>query len=274
MGVTEVLPGISGGTIALLVGIYDRMVAALAELAIFAKNLVTRQWSNLKQVIDPLKTMVPLIAGMLVGAVIATYTITHLIKEHPLVVWSFIFGIVVGAVYFTWRSSTAKQLMWFFIPSLLVSLGIGLIPAHETTATYPLIYVGATLAFGAWILPGISGSFVLLILGVWSTMMQAIVSFEALKLLTFGAGIATGWLIFSNPVKIFLGRYRTALMATFSGLLAGSLRVLWPWQSEAGVPIPPHQYDGGPQWFMAVSLMILGLVLVVVITHVYTKDNH
>lgn len=272
MGVAEVLPGISGGTVALILGVYERMVGALSKLALVSKDLVQMKWTSLRQLLEPLVVLVPLLLGMLIGAFVAINTIVHLVDAHYVFVSGAIFGMVLGAIVFTFRASTLNRLFLFLPLGLIVSLAIVFLPQSDSPAGWILIYVGGFLAFGAWILPGISGSLLLLILGLWHTMLEAFHSLDWLKMLLFLTGILTGWLVFSHPVKVLLERYRTSVIAVFCGLLLGSLWKVWPWREE-GFPVLPHQYEGNAEIVAVILLMIAGFGLVMVLSHVYTKNS-
>ncbi|MXZ44266.1 MAG: DUF368 domain-containing protein [Gammaproteobacteria bacterium] len=272
MGVAEVLPGISGGTVALILGVYDRMVGALSKLILVSKDLVQMKWTSLRQLPEPLTVLVPLLVGMLIGAFIAINTIVHIIDTHQVLVLGAIFGLVLGAIVFTFRASTLNRLFLFLPLGLVVSLAIVFLPKSDSSAGWILIYVGGFLAFGAWILPGISGSLLLLILGLWQTMIEAFHALDWLKMLLFLTGILTGWLVFSHPVKVLLERHRTTVMALFCGLLLGSLWKVWPWRDGA-YPVLPHQFDGNAAIIEVIVLMATGFGLVMVLSHVYTKNS-
>lgn len=272
MGVVEVLPGISGGTVALILGVYERMVSALSKLALVSRDLVQMKWSSVRQLLEPLTVLVPLLIGMVIGAVIALNTIMHFKDSHGEVVFGAIFGMVLGAIVFTFRASSRDRLFLYLPLGMVVSLAIIFLPTSDSPAGWVLIYLGGFLAFGAWILPGISGSLVLLILGVWEAMVEAFVALDWLKVLVFLTGTLTGWLVFSHPVKVLLDRYRTTVMATFCGLLIGSLWKVWPWRNEA-FPVLPHQFDGNAAIIAVILLMATGFGLVMVLSHVYTKNS-
>ncbi|MYC24776.1 MAG: DUF368 domain-containing protein [Gammaproteobacteria bacterium] len=272
MGVAEVLPGISGGTVALILGVYERMVGALSKLALVFKDLVQMKWTSLRQLPEPLTVLVPLLVGMLIGAFVAINTIVHIVNKYSVFVLGAIFGLVLGAIVFTFRASKLNRLLLFLPIGLVVSLAIVFLPKSDSPAGWILIYIGGFLAFGAWILPGISGSLLLLILGLWKTMLEAFHALDWLIMLVFLTGILTGWLVFSHPVKVLLAQYRTSVMALFCGLLIGSLWKVWPWRDDA-FPVLPHQFEGNAEIVAVILLMATGFGLVMVLSHVYTKNS-
>ncbi|MYD45851.1 MAG: DUF368 domain-containing protein [Gammaproteobacteria bacterium] len=272
MGVAEVLPGISGGTVALILGVYERMVNALSKLVLLLKDLVQLKWKSLRQLPEPLTVLIPLLSGMLIGAFIAIKAIGHIKDTHRVFVLGTIFGLVIGAIVFTFRASARNRLLAFLPLGLVVSLAIVFLPESSSPAGWILIYVGGLLAFGAWILPGISGSLVLVILGLWDIMIDAFDTLEWLKIFMFLVGLLTGWLVFSHPVKVLLERYRTSVMALFCGLLIGSLWKVWPWRDD-DFPVLPHQFEGNAEIVLVILLMATGFGLVMVLSHVYTKNS-
>lgn len=272
MGVVEVLPGISGGTVALILGVYERMISALSRLVLVLKDLVQLKWKSLRQLPEPLTVLIPLLSGMLIGAFVAVNTIAHIKDTHPVFVLGAIFGMVIGAIFFTFSASARNRLFAFLPLGLFVSLAIVFLPESSLSAGWIMIYIGGLLAFGAWILPGISGSLVLVILGLWDTMIEAFDALEWLKIVLFVAGLLTGWMVFSHPVKVLLERYRTSVMALFCGLLIGSLWKVWPWRDDA-FPVLPHQFEGNAEIVAVILLMTTGFGLVMVLSHVYTKNS-
>ncbi len=232
MGLVEVLPGISGGTIALLTGIYDRLVTALSDLTIWTKNLLHKRDFDLAELSRSLVVIAPLALGMIVGFGASVLSVSHVLDTRPMLVWGAVFGLVAGAVIFTGLSSKVRILVMFAPAGFAFALLFNLLPGREADASLIVVFAGAVLAFGAWILPGISGSFVLLVLGVWTTMVHAFASVDLLVILVFLAGLKTGFLVFSHPIRVLLDKYRDALMAVFCGLLAGSLWRIWPWNSS------------------------------------------
>ena len=124
MGVAEVLPGISGGTVALILGVYERMVGALSKLVLVFKDLVQFKWKSLGQLPQPLTVLVPLLVGMSIGVLVAINTIVHVVRSHPTLVFGAIFGLVLGAIVFTFRASALNRLLLLLPLGLVVSLAI------------------------------------------------------------------------------------------------------------------------------------------------------
>ena len=272
MGVAEVLPGISGGTIALITGIYERLVDALADIVVWAKDLVVKRSFAFEKLIPSLSVLVPLVIGMAIGLTIAIFSIVHLKETYPLLVWGAIFGIVVGAVVYTGMSSQLRYLLMFAPIGLVLALAMTLLPGRETEASLWMVFVGAVFAFVAWILPGVSGSFVLLIMGVWSTVLDAFVEFNILTLLVFVVGLKLGCIIVVHPIRVVLKGHKEGLMALFSGLLIGSTWRIWPWQMD-GNPTLPWEFSGDPMVVPVVTVMLMGMFTVMVLTYAKVRKT-
>lgn len=264
MGIAEVLPGISGGTIALLTGIYEKLIGALADLSVWVKNLFYKRKLDFKSFLKPWGVLLPLAIGMAIGFGIAVVSVVHLLETRPLVVWGAIFGIVVGAVLYTAMSSSVRNMVMFAPIGLVAAVLLNLVPGRDVEVGRTLVFVGAVLAYGAWILPGVSGSFVLLILGVWTTMVKAFASLELLTIVIFLTGLKVGWLVFSHPVRLILQKHRVRLMAVFSGLLAGSLWSLWPWK---------HSATADPSLMVVIPAICLGFLVVSVLTYAKVRKD-
>lgn len=262
MGLVEVLPGISGGTVALLTGIYDRLVSELAELTVWTKNLVQKREFDVSKLGRSMEVVLPLALGMIVGLGASVVFVSRVLETQPMLVWGAVFGLVSGAVIFTGVSSNAKNLLVFAPVGLCFALLLNLLPERDVETSLIVVFIGAVLAFGAWILPGVSGSFVLLVLGVWTTMVHAFASLDWLVLAVFAAGLKTGFLVFSHPIRVVLVKYRNGLMALFCGLLGGSLLKIWPWNStsEADSPV-----------LAVILVMCLAFLVICVLT--YAKNT-
>lgn len=272
MGIAELLPGISGGTVALLSGIYERLISALSELSDALLSVFRRFDGALDELFKPLRFLLPLGFGMLVGFGVAVAVISQLLNTQPLLVFGFIFGVMVGASYYTLVFANLRNATIFLPLGLILSASLNFIPTQHEGASLLLIFAGGVLAFGAWIVPGISGSFVLLVLGVWTTMIGALSSFEWMRILVFLAGLLVGWMIFIRPLRVVLENHRKELMALFSGLIIGSLWRVWPWRMDSW-PVVPWKFDGDPSTLLVCVTMCVGLSVVLLSTYRYVQKD-
>lgn len=276
MGAADIVPGVSGGTIALISGIYERLVNAISSIG---PNLwqVYRQQGGLKGLlaiwrhVDATFLLV-LLLGIVTSFATLAGIIKHLLDNQPLLIWSFFFGLVVATVVLLlseikrWNVARAG----LFIFGIVSAVGISSMPLVTTEPSLPYIFFAGAIAICAMILPGISGSFILLLLGVYDKVLEAVHNFNLSVILTLMAGMVTGLLLFTRALKWLLSLYYQGTLALLTGFIAGSLVKVWPWKvdalgtlnSEAIHNVAPWQYPSGAQWFVTIGLMILGAVLV------------
>lgn len=283
MGAADVVPGVSGGTIALIVGVYERLLKAVGsctpdKLLWLARGRIRETW----QAIDG-TFLVSLVAGILTSITAFANLLGYLLKEHPEMTWSFFFGLIVVSVYIVGR----EVQRWNIWMVLLMLVGGGFawmitVAAPVQWSTAPLfIFLAGAIAICAMILPGISGSFILVLLGLYATILGAVRSFDLVMLAIFAAGCAVGMLSFARIVSWLLEHARSATMAAATGLLIGSLNKVWPWkqtiswrENSKGVLEPlqqnnvlPATYEtltGEPSWWVVgIVLMATAILLVI-----------
>ena len=233
MGAADLVPGVSGGTVALITGIYPRLLAAVTSVNASAMRLLLRgQWQALWRHVDG-EFLLPLMLG--IGSAIFSLagTLKLLLATQPLLVWSFFCGLVLVSSLTLMRTEIARLTPTVVLMSLLgvaamllLGLGSGIsFPQHLGG-----FFVAGLLGICAMILPGISGSFILLLLGMYGPIISAVADREWIPLIVFAGGCGIGLLIFSRFLSFVLARARVATMALLVGFLLGSLVILWPWQ--------------------------------------------
>lgn len=283
MGAADVVPGVSGGTIALIVGVYERLLKALGactpdKLLWLMRGRIGETWRAIDGTF-----LLSLLAGILTSIAAFANLLGYLLEEHGELTWSFFFGLILVSVYIVGR----EVHRWNIWTLLLLALGSGF--AYMITVAAPVqwssaplfIFLAGAIAICAMILPGISGSFVLVLLGLYATILGAVRSFDLTMLLIFAAGCAVGMLSFARLVSWLLEQARSATMAVATGLLIGSLNKVWPWkqtiswrENSQGVMEPllqdnvlPATYEsltGEPSWWLAgLGLMVAAIILVV-----------
>ncbi|WP_339663358.1 DUF368 domain-containing protein [uncultured Psychrobacter sp.] len=276
MGAADIVPGVSGGTIALIAGIYERLINALSSVG---PNLwqVFRQEGGMKGLIAVWRQvdatfLLFLLMGIATSLATLAGVIKHLLDNQPLMIWSFFFGLVIATVFLL--LSEIKR--WNIGRALLFLLGvasavvISSLPLMNTTPSLPYLFVAGAIAICAMILPGISGSFILLLMGAYDTVLEAVHTLNFAIIFTLVAGMATGLLLFTRMLKWLLSRYYQATLALLIGFIAGSLVKVWPWKtdalgtlnSEAIYNVMPWHYPTGAEWLTTLSLMLLGAILV------------
>jgi putative membrane protein len=272
VGAAESVPGISGGTIALVVGLYDQLLTAASQVVHAGRELV--QGVASRQGVRPAaralrevdwRFLLPVLVGMVVVLLVSLSTIAPLLESHPVPMRALFFGMIAVSV-----SVPLRMMPHRFRPrdALLLVLGAvaaflltGLPPAEVADPPLWLVFLGAAVAINALVLPGISGSFVLLAMGLYIPVQQALHDRDLAFVGTFLLGATVGLASFVKLLHWLLEHRRQATMAVLAGLMIGSLRALWPWQDELGALLPqPGAGDAvGP-----VLLALLGAAVVLV----------
>ncbi|MFP3901204.1 MAG: DUF368 domain-containing protein [Acidimicrobiia bacterium] len=273
MGAADVVPGVSGGTIALVCGIYERLVDAVRDGARAATNLARgRVALGLRQ----LRTvdwalLVPLVAGIGIAVLSLASVIEHQLEEEPVRIAGLFLGLVLGSVVVSLRLiRRVDALTPVIVVGVAVVMFLALGLRTETTAeaadaasaplwAYP---ASAAVAICAMILPGISGSFLLVLLGMYADVLAAVNDREIGLLLLFIAGAVVGLGAFSRLLGWLIDNHHDRVVAAMIGLMLGSVRVLWPWPH--GVETTELAAPGG-EVALPVGLAVVGLVMVLVV---------
>lgn len=283
MGAADVIPGVSGGTIAFIVGIYDRLLNSLkkvgpASLGILFKQGLVPCWRYIDGTF-----LAVVFSGVLFSVFTMARLITYGLAVWPIPMWSFFFGLVVVSALLILRQITDWTVtrFLFFVVGLGIAVFIGHIaPVGSVQPEWYSFFWAGALAICAMILPGISGSFILLLLGFYTPVMQAVTGFDIVTLLVFAVGCVSGLLLFSRFLSWLLNHCRFSTLAFLVGSMVGSVEKIWPWkqtlswqQGSAGQPLPmmqanvmPWDYErltGQPsELWVAAGLMIVAIVVV------------
>ena len=284
MGAADIVPGISGGTVALITGIYDRLLAAITAADSTAVSLLLRgQIKLLWQRLDG-NFISALLAGICTAVLILANTIQWLLASQPLLLWSFFFGLVAASSVVLWRNECQVPTTLHAIMAVLgalLAVAVGLAPAYTLQPTNIGFFVAGALAICAMILPGISGSFILLLVGMYAPVISAVAQLDIPPLFLFAAGCVVGLLAFSRLLHTLLAAFRSVTMALLAGFLGGSLITLWPWREPIQIlvdrhgvervaqslPVTPTYYaqtTGDSQWLVCLLMASIGLALVIV----------
>ncbi len=273
MGAADLIPGVSGGTIALIAGIYERLVNAIGNVDKQAvKYLLQGDFKKFWQHIDGI-FLVNLILGILSSVFLFSKLIHWLLKNYPIPLWSFFFGLILASGFFVFRQIRQKNLPVY----LSVAAGIfiawkiaTLIPA-EAPATPLYLFFSGFLASIAMILPGISGSFILVLLGSYNYILESVHEMRVGVLLIMAAGVVTGLLSFAKFLKWLFRHHHDMTMGLLAGFLFGSLYKIWPWKKIIDSVIVkgkeiilkaenvwPWNYEGTNMLLLAVLMMLAG----------------
>ncbi|WP_223787131.1 DUF368 domain-containing protein [Marinicella meishanensis] len=262
MGIADLVPGVSGGTMALITGIYERLIGAIAAINIKAAQQVFKgQIKATWQQIDGW-FLLSLFSGLLTAVFLFASLIKSLLLNQPLLTWSFFFGLIVASALLLLHQHRSKNpIHWLF---LLGGAALGYVLSTQSLALIPAGHVGVLLAgmiaVSAMILPGISGSLILILLGFYETILAAVEQRDWLILALFAAGCAIGLMLFSRLLRWLLARYHLATLYALAGLMLGTLFRVWPWKADSHNILPTAHPE--PNWLPALMLMALASAFV------------
>lgn len=284
MGAADVVPGVSGGTIAFITGIYEELIESIKSVNLNAiKLLLSFKFKDFWKAVNG-NFLLSIVAGIGISFVSLAKLIKYLLEQHPTLIWSFFFGLIVASAIVIAKKITEWKLR--SIIAILVGIGIAYIvtaitPA-ETTNAYWFLFLSGALAICAMILPGISGAFILLLLGKYEYVLNALSNFKLDVIAVVGLGAAAGLLSFSNLLSWLLGKYHNMTIALLSGFMIGSLNKVWPWKETTSTFIDRHGVEKAltqdnilPKTYesisgldanlsLAIILAILGFALIIV----------
>ena len=239
MGVAEVIPGVSGGTLAFITGIYERLLKAISAINldlihVFNDGGVKAVWQKMDGAF-----LLKLLSGMGIGFILGLKIIVGLLETHPVHIWSFFFGLILASIPMIGKE--VKK--WGFLEIVLVIVGTVLV--YWVTVAAPsqgsehllMVFVAGVIGVPALMLPGLSGSFVLLLMGMYTIIMPAVEESthhpfgpSTIVVIVFGVGMIVGLLSFARVLTFTFKKYPNPTMALLTGFLIGSLNKVWPWQ--------------------------------------------
>jgi putative membrane protein len=272
MGIAEVIPGVSGGTIAFVTGIYRELLETIAGLSL-RRLLLLRHGIGAFWRSTNIGFLVVLGAGMLTSILLFAQVVRDLLDTVPLLVWGFFFGLIVGSCVDVGRHSELRALLRFGPFGLAAGLLLGLTGAASLEPTPVTLFVGGTIAVTAWILPGVSGGYMLLLLGLYPSVIAAVADLQLGRLAAVALGCVLGLALFARLLTYLMRGHYAAVIAVLTGFMAGSLVKLWPWRiaDAAGgeLPVLPGAYRAAtgvePMLLGATLAMGVGLVAVVLL---------
>lgn len=287
MGAADIVPGVSGGTIAFITGVYEDLLAGI-------KNLGGPAWLEFKKgglkgfaASARLSVIIPLFLG--IGVSIASFArlIQLALHQFPLLTWSFFFGLILASSFLVMK----KVKNWNI--SIYAMLVAGFVIAFQITRSVPVslpdgslyMFISGFVAISAMILPGISGSFILLLLGKYEAVLQAVTSMQVATIVIFASGCAAGLLAMANVLTWLLRRYHDAAVGLLSGFMLGALYKVWPWKevlqtriNSKGIEVPfiersvwPTSMAGDPMIVQCIVFFAVGAALVISIEVLATR---
>ncbi|AEX25153.1 MULTISPECIES: DUF368 domain-containing protein [Vibrio] len=282
MGAADVVPGVSGGTIAFITGIYDTLLESIRRinprlLSIWKREGTKAAFNHINGFF-----LIALFSGIFVSIATLAKLITWLLNTHPIPIWSFFFGLILVSVYHIVRQVEKRDAIRF------ITLLVGVAFAYSITVLKPLhmeptmvnTLIAGSIAICAMILPGISGSFILLLIGMYTPVLAAVKGFQVDILALFLAGCVIGLLTFSHLLSWLLRHFRDATLMFLTGLMIGTLPKIWPWKetltwrtNSKGEQVPLLQHNLTPfeyehitsqpsQLVIAIVMMLAAIALV------------
>ena len=242
MGAADVVPGVSGGTIAFIVGIYDELINSIKSInGKSLKLFFTGKFAAFWKMING-SFLFSILLGIGISVFSLAKIITWLLVEHPILVWSFFFGLVLASTWFV--AKDIKGWNWKtilgFVVGVVVAFYITVATPAETPSYLWFIFLCGAIAICAMILPGISGSFILVLLGKYFFIMDAVKTLDLVIIAVFGAGAVVGITSFSRVLSYALKHVRNITLAVLSGFMLGSLNKVWPWKEQITTVVDGH----------------------------------
>lgn len=290
MGASDVVPGVSGGTMAFILGIYQELLGSIKDVA--NPDLIKAIFSfNIKKVFEIVnwQFLVAVVAGIGIAVVSLAGILEYLLENQPVFLWSFFFGLVLASIIMvqkqvgSWNTGTVVALVVAAIGAYIL---VGRVPA-ETPNTWWFLMLSGMVAICAMILPGISGSFILVLMGKYQTVLSAVSDFDITTLAFIAIGAVIGLVTFAQVLSWLFKNYNDLTVAALIGLMIGSLRKIWPWKDDLdwvrdaageilirdGHPIvtkqanflPTFAENGSQEILFAAGLALIGFVLIIIL---------
>jgi len=279
MGIAELVPGVSGGTIAFVTGIYEEFISSISNvnlsiLKVLKDEGFTSFWKKLNG-----NFLAALLIGMLISIFSLSKVIAWLLKDHPIPTWAFFFGLVLASVIFVAKSINKWTMLaiFLFILGTISAFYITTLPPSTSTGSLPFIFLSGAIAICAMVLPGISGSFILVLLGSYKIVLEAVNDKNSGVVITFAFGAIFGLLSFARILKWMFTNYKNATLAVLTGFILGSLNKIWPWKNIIEIiqigkkeiiideNISPFAFVGDNQLSFAIVAAIIGFSLIFIL---------
>ncbi|MFD2101067.1 DUF368 domain-containing protein [Flagellimonas iocasae] len=286
MGAADVVPGVSGGTIAFISGIYEELITSINNInlslfKILKKDGVKAAWEKING-----NFLVALFLGIFISVLSLAKFLSWLLENKPVLLWSFFFGLVLASIFFVGKEITKWTLgtVVVLILGAAVAFFITELPPNENVESLPYLFLSGALAVCAMILPGISGAFILVLLGSYKTILDAVHERDIKIVLTVAVGAIFGLLSFARLLKWMFTHYKNITLALLTGFILGSLNKIWPWKKvletktfgEKTIVVDdmnvwPSAFEGDNQLILAIILAIIGFSLIFILEKVASK---
>jgi putative membrane protein len=288
MGAADIVPGVSGGTMALITGIYKELISSidqinLKQLWLLRQEGFTAFWKGING-----SFLLPLFLGIASGILFLSGAITYLLDHHPILLWSFFFGLILASIYVLIKQFSLKTFTHYSLLLLGFIIAYGITQLKPAGASNNLLYLffSSMIAIIAMILPGISGAFIFILLGVYKEVLATVkgaievlidfdwLSFKAVytKVVVIGLGIVIGLKLFSRLLTWLFNHKKEATLSVLIGFMIGALPKIWPWKESATIEdqtvftnVNPLHFDGDAQLGIAIALIFLGAAALILL---------
>jgi len=286
MGAADVVPGVSGGTIAFISGIYEELITSINNIEpglinTWREDGFSSAWKKLNG-----SFLLALFTGIFISLFSLATLVSWLLENQPILLWSFFFGLVSASIFYVGKEiknwNVATVFILFF--GAAIAYFITTLPPSENSASLPYLFFSGALAVCAMILPGISGAFILVLLGSYKTILDSVHERDYAIVITVAAGAIFGLLSFARILKWLFKNYRNMTLAVLTGFILGSLNKIWPWKKVletrmfgdkekiiAEQSISPFSFEGDPQLMYAIIAAIVGFSLIFILERTASK---
>lgn len=288
MGAADIVPGVSGGTMALITGIYKELISSidqisLKQIGLLKKEGFTAFWKGVNG-----SFLLPLFLGIASGIIFLSGAITYLLDQHPILLWSFFFGLILASIYVLIKQFSLKTFTHYSLLLLGFIIAFGITQLKPAGDSNNLLYLffSSMIAIIAMILPGISGAFIFILLGVYKEVLATVkgaitvlldfnwMIFKAVytRVVVIGLGIVIGLKLFSRLLTWLFNHKKEATLSVLIGFMIGALPKIWPWKQSKIIEnqttytnVNPLDFDGNPQLGIAIGLVILGAATLILL---------
>jgi len=290
MGAADVVPGVSGGTIAFISGIYEELIESINKINFGALKVWKNEgfksfWNHINGTF-----FVFLFAGIIISIASLAKVVTYFLEVHPVLIWSFFFGLIVASVWLigkTIKTWTLSAILMLLIGTL-IAFYISSIESVATVDAKWYIFLSGAIAICAMILPGISGSFILVLMGSYHLVLEAVKSRDLAVIGLFAVGCMVGLLTFARLLKYLFHNFKEVTIALLTGFMVGSLYKVWPWKIKVGdeplvihsngkedwmmTNVLPSNFDGEALLWPAIGCAVGGMLLILILERFAPKE--
>ena len=290
MGAADVVPGVSGGTIAFISGIYEELLNSISSFNFSLINIFKNEGFKSVWIKVNGNFLVSLFVGILISVLSLAKLIESMLENHPIVIWSFFFGLVLASIIYIGKQITKwtkGSFLCLILGAILAFYITTLNPMVSANSSPWFLFLVGMIAICAMILPGISGSFILVLLGAYKPVLNALNTKDFVSIIIFLVGAVLGLLSFSRMLKWLFSTYKNYTLATLTGFIIGSLNKIWPWKetiswrtNSKGIEVPfntasvsPFSFEGDNQLLISIFLMLIGFGLIILLEKLAIKKD-